>query len=850
MKIGSWRSAVVAVFAAIGVCLLGAPAHAGGVAHGGDAERAEKYAPVIPDPDEFLARSIARVALMDLRARPEPVTSDFRVASRLLGMAQEYAPEDAFIVRRRLEAAWAGGDQALFMELTRRLVELDPRDTVAQLRLISDRIKRLQTVEERIAAYERLLGERGASLDASVRSRLALDAALLLRERGRQEDFVARLLEAVQLDPTNKDAAALVWAYFSPGLTNPVDAFELQTHLLYADPLDPNVHRALALMLAQAGAFDQAKRFYQNAARLFSLAGLGSDETLVIESIVLDMQTSGPAKVVGDLNLQLAIMRDQAARELRQAQEARMPTDTLKRPEDVRLGIALDRIRIAAARAAGDEDTVRAAAIDMRKSLEEMASRALNPQTMPPGTDPNQVRTQLMRLALQSWTLMAWAGAIDEYLVQQAEVVERALGKGEPEAAVLLALVALHKGEVELAFELLEAMPNQNDVSVMSGLAAAQEAMGWNDEATQLYVRMARGAPLSLVGAWARVQMNRLGGADPFDTPLRAAMARAAEGVPTWLDRMTTDPKTFMSMRAEVVNRDTGALERASVRVVVQNIAPIPLGFGQDRAINTRIVLSPRLDAGTRTLFDGSSPEMFDLERRLRLRPGEAVTFDLWPDPGFSGWAAETRATQTLRVNWRVLQGFLIGRGGSLEPGPLCLTALTGYQTRRPVAESRLPLADLLLLVEEAPRTRFPEMLGGVRARVLNGAATGEALSPMELQTLAERLAERYGRCGLFERRMMLAVLPNASMEPGMRAFDEAALAEEDPGTLALALATRAVDADHPAFARAEASSDPSARELASSLRERLRSEGATYARCGPGGRDLAPRRILGGTSR
>ncbi len=143
-----------------------------------------------------------------------------------------------------------------------------------------------------------------------------------------------------------------------------------------------------------------------------------------------------------------------------------------------------------------------------------------------------------------------------------------------------------------------------------------------------------------------------------------------------------------------------------------------------------------------------------------------------------------------------------------------------------------------------------PEMLGGVRARVLNGAATGEALSPMELQTLAERLAERYGRCGLFERRMMLAVLPNASMEPGMRAFDEAALAEEDPGTLALALATRAVDADHPAFARAEASSDPSARELASSLRERLRSEGATYARCGPGGRDLAPRRILGGTSR
>ncbi|MCL4743557.1 MAG: hypothetical protein KJZ54_15280 [Phycisphaerales bacterium] len=850
MKIGSWRSVVVSSLAAVSVGVLGAFAPADGEARPVSAESAERYAPVIPDPDEFLARSITRIALMDLRARLEPASSDFRIASHLLGMAQEVTPDDESIVRRRLEAAWSSGDQSLFMELTRRLVELDPGDTVAQLRLISDRIKRLQTAEERVAAYERLLGERGGSLDASIRSRLALDLALLLRERGDEQGFVARLLEAVQLDPTNKDAAALAWAYFSPGLTNPVDAFELQTHLLYADPIDPNVHRTLALMLAQAGAFEQAKRFYQSAARLFTISGLGSQETVVIESVVLEMQTSGPEKVVENLNLQLAIMRDRAARELRQAQEARMPTDTLTPPEEVRLGLAMDRIRIAAARAAGDEETVRAAAGDLRRALEETASKALNPQTMPPGTDANQVRTQLMRLALQSWTLLAWAGAIDEYLLQQAEAVERTLGRSDPEATVLLAMVALHKGEIESAFEMLEALPNQNDVSVMSALAAAQEAMGWHDEASELYVRMARGAPLSLVGAWARVQARRLGAADPFETPLRAAMARAAEAVPSWIDRMSIEPRSFMSVRAEVINRDSGALERAGVRVVFQNIAPIPLGFGPDRAINSRVVFSPRIDVGTRTFFEDSGLEVIDVERRLRLRPGEALTIDLWPDPGFPGWIAEARATQTLRLNWRMLQGFLFGQGGSFEPGPLCLTALTGYQTRRPLADARLPLDDLLLLVEEAPRTRFPEMLGSVRARVLAGAATGDALSPSEMQTMAERLAERYARSGPHERRMMLAVVPNASMEPGMRAFDEAALAEEDPRTLSLALATRAIDPDHAAFDRAEASSDPREREFAALLRERLRSQGATYARCGPAGRDLAPRRIFGGPSR
>ncbi len=849
MKIGSWRSVAFSVFAAVTAGVLCAFAPADGEAKPASAEAVGRYAAVIPDPDEFLARSITRVALLDLRSRAEPVARDFRIASHLLGMAQAIAPEDESVVRRRLEAAWSSGDQALFMELTRRLVQLDPRDTVAQLRLISDRIKRLQTAEERVAAYERLLGERGAALDVSIRSRVALDLALLLRERGDEQGFVARLLEAVRLDPTNKDAAALIWAYFSPGLTSPVDAFELQTHLLYADPIDPNVHRALALMLAQAGAFEQAKRFYRTASRLFAAAGLGNDETVVIESIVLDMQTSGPAKVVETLNLQLAIMRDQAAREVRSAQESGLPTDRMTRPEDVRLGMAFDRVRLAAARAAGDEETVREAAFDLRRGLEDTASRSLDPQTLPAGTDVNRVRMQLMRLALQSWTLMAWAGAIDEYLVQQAEAVERALGVSDPEANVLIALVALHKGEIDRAFELLEAMPNQNDVAVMSGLAAAQEAIGWKEEATELYARMARGAPLSLIGAWARVQVERLGGADPFDTPLRAAMVRAAEGVPTWIDRMSLDPKSFMSVRAEAIKRDIGALERAGVRVVFQNIAPIPLALGPERAINSRVVFSPRMDAGTRTLFDGSSPEMFDLERRLRLRPGETLTIDVWPDPGYSGWVAETRATQTLRVNWRMLQGYLLSRAGTFEPGPLCLTSLTGYQTRRPVAESRLSLDDLLLLVDEAPRTRFPEMLGGVRARVFSGEAAGEALSASEVQTLAERLADRYSRSATYERMMMLAVAPNASMVPGMRAFDEAALNEEDPAALALALATRAVDAEHAAFDRAEASSDPSVREVAGLLRERLREQGPTYARCGPAGRDLAPRRLMGGPS-
>ncbi|MCW5775515.1 MAG: hypothetical protein KIS87_03590 [Phycisphaeraceae bacterium] len=848
MKIDSWRSAILSVFAALGLSLLPAFAHAGGVAHAGDAERIEKYAPVIPDPDEFLARSITRIALMDLRARLEPVSGDFRIASHLLGFAQEIAPDDESIVRRRLEAAWASGDQTLFMELTRRLVQLDPRDTVAQLRLISDRIKRLQTAEERIAAYERLLGERGATLDASIRSRLALDLALLLRERGREEDFVARVLEALKLDPTNKDAAALVWAYFGPGLSNPPDRFELLTNLLYADPLDPNVHRSMARLLAQSGAMAEAKRFHTIATRLLLMAGMGADESLVNESLVLDWQTSGPAKIVETLNLRLAMMRDLAAREVRDALEAGVPPETLTHPMENRLDLAFDRVRIVAAHAAGDQETITAAADDLRRSIAAMATKALDPQTLPRDADVNSIRTELTRFAIRNWIMVAWAGVADDHITQQTEAADRTLSDTEPDVRTLVAMVALAKGDAERALALFEAMPNQNDVAVMSGRARAMEALGRHDEATALYGRIATAAPLTIMGAWARVQLQRVGMPDPFDPVVRAAMVRAANAVPTWIDRMTIDPKSFMSARAEVVNREVGALERTVLRVVVQNIAPIPLAVGSERAINSRFVFSPRLDIGVQTFHQDASPEIYDLERRLRLMPGESMTFEIWPDPGYSGWLVESRATQVVRSNWRMVQGFVIGRGGTLDPGPLCLSASTGYQTRRPSAEAKSALDSLLLFVEEAPRTRFPEMVGAVRARVLGGPGTPDALTPAEIRSLAERLAERYLKSAPRERMMMLAVVPNTSMEPGMRAFDEAALNEEDPRALALVLATRAVDPNHPAFDRAEASGDALVRELASLLRERIRERGATYARAGPGGRDLAPRRLADGT--
>src|SRR5262249_36532640 len=138
------------------------------------------------------------------------------------------------------------------------------------LRLISGKIGRLQTAEQRLTLYTRLLGPDGEALSPAIRSRLALDDALLLREQGDIDGFVDRLALAIRLDPTHKEAAALAAQYYSDQVSDPVGKFQLLIDLLYADPLDPNVHESIARLLAQEGAWAQAKRFHDNGINLLS----------------------------------------------------------------------------------------------------------------------------------------------------------------------------------------------------------------------------------------------------------------------------------------------------------------------------------------------------------------------------------------------------------------------------------------------------------------------------------------------------------------------------------------------------------------------------------------------------
>ncbi len=782
------------------------------------------------DPAEYASRSIARVALLDLRTRVMPTPDDYMIAGQVLGSAQAFQPDDTELLRTRIRAAWSAGNADELDALTRELVRLDPGDTVAQLRLASSRLRRLQTAEERLGAYDRLLGPSGASIDPSVRSRLALDAALLCRERNDFQGFVDRLTQATQLDVSNKEAAALCWSYFGPLVDTRAERLELLLNLLRADPTDPNIHRQVAFELALAGAFPQARRFHSHAVRLFTALDPNLDQNISLESLAITWQVAGPHVVVKALNDELTMMRQQAALRIMQWEQARMPTDSLPRPETILLNPAFNQVRLVAAIAADDRETVRAALADMGAASNQVAQQAQEVAQLSTPEERTQRSLQLWSILVQQLVAIAWADASTDSLNQWADRAAGTFGEEMEITRTLRAWAALRLGDPGAAEPLFRAFPKEMVLNRV-GLALTLEKLGRNDEARQELHALATGYPLSLSGVWARERYRRDTGLDPMATEEREAVDRIAASVPEWLDRMTMDPRTFTALQAQLVDESLPATGRARLRVRLTNLAPQPLALGGDRSINSRFLLSPRLETGAGQHFAKVLPEVAELDRRLRLMPSESLEVEIWPDPGLVGWLAEVGAIETVRERWRVMQGYTLDAEGVPTPGVLCLETETRGLVRAPLELGRVGATELADALDAASQGQLPGVVAAVRARALLEPGTPYSLAGDDLLRIASIAADRYPHLPPAARAMMLAVLPTGTAAPGMEAFDAVALREQDPALVPIALVSRATSPDEPALAAWLAAESEDLAALARALRTRLASPGTTFSR-------------------
>ncbi|TVQ61617.1 MAG: hypothetical protein EA378_07655 [Phycisphaerales bacterium] len=795
--------------------------------------------------ERVAAQGLARLALMDLRLRPTPTREDYRIAALAFQIAERIDPTEPAYTRHRLYAAYAADDQDEVIDATRRLLRFDPSDTVAQLRLVSAQVAGLQTVEARLSAYARLLeGPRAGLLAPEVRSRLALDAALLANESGDREAFVRWLTEATTLDQTNKEAASLAYTYFSERLDDARGRLDLLMNLLIADPLDANVHLWISDELAAAGAFRGAREFNQTATGLLS-AGRSptSRDELELRRLSFIWLTDGPEAVAQTLTDMIngARVRARTARRDAEKNNFRLPEDFVP-PEELRLGLRYEWMRLFAADAAGDDEIRTAASNDFLATISKELADFRDESRWPAGATRGQMVSVFVARLFEIVRLTAIFGGDDEMFESVAGTLRELVGENETALSVVNAWGALQAREYEDALARFRRDGGGDTVASLIGAAIALERMGERAEAASTYKRAASADPAGLFGPWAISRARALGDREPL-TPDAEAFERFAQRVPSWVRALARNPSQFFQLEVEPVSTSGLPTEPLSVRVRLRNLAPVPLGLGPGRALSSKFVLTPRVEVELLEALDTVESEVFELDRRLVLQPRESVEVILRPDLGYTGWLLDLHCTDTVRLRWQGTLGFQRGQRALFEPGLAGASRTSVSVVRRPLQESRLTVEELEDEILTVPAALLRPLISAASGLLLADAAGMGELSPPDREDLVRAIFQRYPTGDAATRLLIAVSMPHGSQVEDALLLDRL-IAEREPNPLVLVagLLARGRSPENPGFERAIASDDEVISEMARLMRDRLASRdpqgfpfvGPDLARIGP----------------
>lgn len=783
----------------------------------------------------MVADGLERLALFSLRTADSPTGRDFAAAAILLGLAQSNAPEDPNLLRRRVEAAWGAGDEELLLELTQRAVQLDPSNTVAQLRLISTRLAKYQTVEERLARMDALLGPRGESLDASIRSRLALDAALLHRERGEEEKFIEKLKLATSLDSTNKDAALLALTFFSSRSDDPMGRLELVTNLLYADPLDPNAHITLSRHLTQMGAFDQARRFHRVQTMILSADGMRSTFRSTIEALMLDWRCEGAKSPSDFIRQRLYGERNTAARNAREARAEAVEgaagnVVNMPQPQDVRLDMLFEEVRLATAAVLGDATELAQSLKDMTATVAERSQVLSLPNAREPEWTDETAAAEARRLRqqLNFWRLMTGSD------LDKVEADLPACTQDQPErnakVVALKAWQALRKGDAAQALAMAsQETDDPTDPHLLMAKGEALATLNRTPEAVAAFTAAAAADPLTTHCTFAMDRANRLAGSPnrrgDADTALAKQANAYARKIPAWIDSMVAQPQLFQLVSIDTPPSRIGPLERSTLTLRIRNASPIPLALGSNKPINARFLFSPMIEAAAVKDPPTMIPEVFEFDRRFRLMPREELTITVRPDAGLAGYVAQLGAAGPSRVRYRVLQGFKV-----TDRGAGCIELNTTTTAREPLLEARLSTDQLNERIDSVTDATIGAVTTGVLAMLMEGDVAPTGFGQDFRIEMVRRLVAKFPSLSVEGRLLVAATLPPASQLASLQPLDEAIKADPHPSVRVVGLLTRVAKADDPALAANAKDADPAVAKAAAIQAERLAAGKPTFA--------------------
>lgn len=780
----------------------------------------------MPDLQRLASDALIRATLIRLRNVADPNPLHYRAAALAIRIARRAYPDDEGLLRLELQAWLGAADEEETLRMTRDLVRMNPDDTVAQLRLVSARIKRLQDADSRLAAYDRILGDDGSAIDASIRSRLALDAALLARETGDEPGFVRRLTIATTLDNTNKDAAALYSTYFFDRTTDPVERADLLANVILADPIDQQAHTNLARELFRRGAYAGARRFMHRAGDIAMSGLIEPSVDDLFDRYLLVWMTDGDQAALDAVmilqNRSLAAILDHRMRMERQGIDAgEEPEPTI--PHEIEL------IRLAIAWSRSDAPGITESARRILLRLEEQIGM-LDRKDAPYDTlTPEQDQYIRDEARLQRTMARLWAGEqLDEAQADidallHAESINR---PGPVATARITGLMALRRGELDRAQELLAAAGD--DPPARLGLAQLAEQRNDRPAALRIYAHIALSQAHRLVGCAAKKRIEHLLAKPLPPTPEVKALEDWAARFAPWLDEVTTNPTAFMTLSIAHVAPRIDAFDRVELDIELRNVSRIPMSVGADLTFNSRILLSPRVIIRTEDVSQIFGPEPIELDQRIRLMPGQSIKSRVWASRGSVGKWLELFADKSASIRWRAIQGYRIDPSTQgFAPGIISVTAQSDLLHRDAIAPRDDTAAIKEHLTTAQGRDLLEEVLRAVGAAGTQATNENDAALLEKCTDIAAAVARRVPSLTSVEKAWVVSVCARVQLLSVSTAILNAA--KEDPSPLvqaALAIDGYS-DPDDPALLRAREDPDPDLRGLARAVHANLKTGGA-----------------------
>lgn len=771
-----------------------------------------------------LAKEIRRAAILELRAPETPAGEDYLLTGFMLDLAAQCAPESIEDLRLRVEAAFNAGDNAALEVAGRKLLKIEPMDTRTQLRLISSKIASIQTIEGRLAALDRLTGTEGAKIDASVRSRLALDAALMAKEFGDTAGYVSRLKLAAQLDGTHKEAALLAYEHFVSVNDDPVGAAELLVNLLYADPLDAAVHALIRDALLSVRAIPEAQRFQNARLNILKRLSFTADERDSAEELLFTWLMKGPTATVADLEGQLRSVRDEESR--RQALMDPAMRSQERSPGENRLSLVFEEMRLLGAIASNNRGSVEASLSDMEASAGELV-RDIAKQ-LESGVGAQELISQMVATSLRVQLLRLISGAGDDRVAGDLATFESLQGVNAAQISLVKAWQAFRKDDLATAEqELSKTEPDEFGALLAAEIAAKK---GDSSKALALLNDIYRESALTSLGVYCHSRMIALDPQQAKPDAIAKRVATIAMSVPQWIDSMAQDSRLHQVLQVKPRKETLLPTEQAVFDVTLKNVSRIPLALGSASPLNSRLMFGPTLETAVGPLYS-AEPEVADIGGRFRLMPGEQISMTVEPERGVTGYLANSWCRFPVRLRWRVIQGYEPGRGQSRVPGPGCADLITETIVKQGLGDASLADEDLARAISAAPESRLQGLLYAARASLSGLTAT--ELSIPNPTAIAGSIAERYPTLTPAGRAMVLCVIPPTAKAGSLSVLDAVVTNESDPSLMTLAMILRVANADHELIRRCESSDRADVRAIARVVKSRLESGRAVYAGTG-----------------